>query len=84
MEVGLAFRDYNGRISSLDYHKAASYVVTASDDESIRLYDLSTATCLKIINTGIIAELSHLACAKQRVLHLWFSGYDSSALGSTS
>ncbi|KAL6582744.1 hypothetical protein OROMI_004822 [Orobanche minor] len=50
MEVGLAFRDY-GRISSLDYHKAASYVVTASDDESIRLYDVSTATCLKIINS---------------------------------
>ncbi|KAL6577254.1 hypothetical protein OROMI_011530 [Orobanche minor] len=42
MEVGLAFRDYNGRISSLDYHKAASYVVTASDDESIRFYDVST------------------------------------------
>ncbi|KAB2618163.1 WEB family protein [Pyrus ussuriensis x Pyrus communis] len=33
MEVGLAFRDYNGRISSLDFHKAYSYVVTASDDE---------------------------------------------------
>ncbi|KAL6586207.1 hypothetical protein OROMI_002851 [Orobanche minor] len=48
MEVGLAFRDY---ISSLDYHKAASYVVTASDDESIRLYDVSTATCLKTINS---------------------------------
>ncbi|KAL6519594.1 hypothetical protein OROHE_017414 [Orobanche hederae] len=44
MEVGLAFRDYNGRISSLDYHKAVSYVVTASDDESIHLYDVSTAT----------------------------------------
>ncbi|KAL6563120.1 hypothetical protein OROHE_005707 [Orobanche hederae] len=51
MEVGLAFRDYNDRISSLDYHKAASYVVTASDDESIHLYDVSTATCLKTINS---------------------------------
>ncbi|KAL6556132.1 hypothetical protein OROGR_005425 [Orobanche gracilis] len=51
MEVGLAFRDYNGRISSLDYHKTSSYVVTASDDESIRLYDVSTATCLKTINS---------------------------------
>ncbi|KAL6552612.1 hypothetical protein OROHE_007976 [Orobanche hederae] len=51
MKVGLAFRDYKGRISSLDYHKAASYVVTASDDESIRLYDVSTATCLKTINS---------------------------------
>ncbi|KAL6227040.1 hypothetical protein ACLB2K_000999 [Fragaria x ananassa] len=51
MEVGLAFRDYSGRISSLDFHKASSYVVTASDDESIRLYDVSTATCLKTINS---------------------------------
>ncbi|KAM1062635.1 hypothetical protein ACFX2A_027508 [Malus domestica] len=51
MEVGLAFRDYSGRISSLDFHKAYSYVVTASDDESIRLYDVSTATCLKTINS---------------------------------
>ncbi|BBH08012.1 Transducin/WD40 repeat-like superfamily protein [Prunus dulcis] len=51
MEVGLAFRDYSGRISSLDFHKATSYVVTASDDESIRLYDVSTATCLKTINS---------------------------------
>ncbi|KAL6576478.1 hypothetical protein OROHE_000259 [Orobanche hederae] len=45
MEVGLAFRDY------LYYHNVASYVVTASDDESIRLYDVSTATCLKTINS---------------------------------
>ncbi|KAJ8764416.1 hypothetical protein K2173_006156 [Erythroxylum novogranatense] len=51
MESGMVFRDYNGRISSLDFHKASSYLVTASDDESIRLYDVSTATCLKTINS---------------------------------
>ncbi|KAL6513026.1 hypothetical protein OROHE_019816 [Orobanche hederae] len=45
------FPNHNSRINSLDYHKAASYVVTASDDESIRLYDVSTATCLKTINS---------------------------------
>jgi len=44
MEVGLAFRDYNGRISSMDFHsKATNYLVTASDDESIRLYDTQNA-----------------------------------------
>ncbi|KAK7310389.1 hypothetical protein RJT34_07867 [Clitoria ternatea] len=42
MEVGMAFKDYNGRISSLDFHKASSYLVTASDDESIRLYDVTS------------------------------------------
>ncbi|GAB2271153.1 hypothetical protein Dimus_005999 [Dionaea muscipula] len=51
MEVGLAFRDYSGRISSMDFHKASSYLVTASDDESIRLYDVANATCLKTINS---------------------------------
>lgn len=52
MEVGLAFRDYNGRISSMDFHsKATNYLVTASDDESIRLYDIQNAVCLKTINS---------------------------------
>ncbi|KAL5557567.1 hypothetical protein UlMin_039803 [Ulmus minor] len=51
MEVGMAFKDYNGRISSLDFHKTSSYLVTASDDESIRLYDVASATCLKTINS---------------------------------
>ncbi|XP_021727548.1 protein ANTHESIS POMOTING FACTOR 1-like isoform X1 [Chenopodium quinoa] len=51
MEVGMAFRDYSGRISSMDFHRTSSYLVTASDDESIRLYDVANATCLKTINS---------------------------------
>ncbi|KAI0500153.1 protein ANTHESIS POMOTING FACTOR 1 isoform X1 [Dendrobium catenatum] len=51
MEVGMAFRDYNGRITSMDFHKATSYLVTASADESIRLYDIQNALCLKTINS---------------------------------
>ncbi|KAK9146789.1 hypothetical protein Sjap_006692 [Stephania japonica] len=51
MEVGMAFRNYNGRISSMDFHRASSYLVTASDDESIRLYDVANGTCLKTINS---------------------------------
>jgi len=34
----------NGRISSLDFHRASSYLVTASDDESIRLYEVTSGT----------------------------------------
>lgn len=34
----------NGRISSMDFHRASSYLVTASDDESIRLYDVAGGT----------------------------------------
>ncbi|XP_014506391.2 protein ANTHESIS POMOTING FACTOR 1-like [Vigna radiata var. radiata] len=51
MEVGMAFKDNNGRISSLDFHRTSSYLVTASDDESIRLYEVTSGTCLKIINS---------------------------------
>ncbi|KAH1212516.1 Protein ANTHESIS POMOTING FACTOR 1 [Glycine max] len=51
MEVGMSFKDYNGRISSLDFHRASNYLVTASDDESIRLYDVTSGTCLKTINS---------------------------------
>ncbi|CAL1361159.1 unnamed protein product [Linum trigynum] len=51
MEIGMVFRDYSGRISSMDFHKPSSYLVTASDDESIRLYDVASATCLKTINS---------------------------------
>ncbi|GAB2263211.1 hypothetical protein Droror1_Dr00004208 [Drosera rotundifolia] len=48
MKVGLVFRDYSGRISSMDFHKASSYLVTASDDESIRLYDVANATYVQL------------------------------------
>ncbi|KAK2662298.1 hypothetical protein Ddye_000872 [Dipteronia dyeriana] len=51
MEVGMSFKDYSGRISSMDFHKSVSYLVTASDDESIRLYDVNGGTCLKTINS---------------------------------
>ncbi|CAN6481806.1 unnamed protein product [Victoria cruziana] len=51
MDVGMIFRDYNCRISSLDFHRTANYLVTASDDESIRLYDVGNATMLKTINS---------------------------------
>lgn len=51
MEVGLAFRDYSGRISSMDFHRTSNFLVTASDDESIRLYDVTNASCLKTINS---------------------------------
>ncbi|KAJ0234378.1 WD_REPEATS_REGION domain-containing protein [Hirschfeldia incana] len=51
MEPGAVFRDYNCRISSIDFNKNSSYMVTASDDDSIRLYDVATATCMKTVNS---------------------------------
>lgn len=51
MEVGITFHDYNSRISSMDFHRTSNFLVTASDDESIRLYDVANAVCLKTINS---------------------------------
>ncbi|KAG6475072.1 protein ANTHESIS POMOTING FACTOR 1-like isoform X1 [Zingiber officinale] len=79
MEVGMAFRDYNGRISSMDFHKSASYLVTASDDESIRLYDVQNALCLKTINSkkyGV--DLVYFTDHPSTVIYSSKNGWDES------
>eukprot|EP00252_Welwitschia_mirabilis_P023786 TRINITY_DN6831_c0_g1_i1.p1 TRINITY_DN6831_c0_g1~~TRINITY_DN6831_c0_g1_i1.p1 ORF type:complete len:333 (-),score=76.90 TRINITY_DN6831_c0_g1_i1:388-1386(-) len=49
MEIGAVYKDYNGKINSLDFHRTNNYLVTASDDESIRLFDTASATLQKTI-----------------------------------
>lgn len=49
MAMGAVFKDYNARINSLDFHRTEDLLVTASNDESIRLYNTATATCEKVI-----------------------------------
>ncbi|KAH7282126.1 hypothetical protein KP509_35G013500 [Ceratopteris richardii] len=49
MMVGASFRDFTCKINSLDFHEADDVLVTASDDESIRLYDTANAGFLKMI-----------------------------------
>lgn len=49
MEIGVVYKDYNGKINSLDFHRTNNYLVTASDDESIRLFDTGNATLQKTI-----------------------------------
>ncbi|CAL5369094.1 unnamed protein product [Camellia sinensis] len=74
MEVGMAFRDYNGRISSMDFHRTSNFLVTASDDESIRLYDVANATvvsgtCRNFGSIGCFGEsfpFCHRTCCRQR------------------
>ncbi|GFP99744.1 WD repeat-containing protein 82-b [Phtheirospermum japonicum] len=47
MSVGAVFSDFGGKINSLDFHRTADLLVTSSDDDSVRLYDISTAKLLK-------------------------------------
>ena len=43
-EVAKVFKDYKKRINSISYDSAGEVCVTASDDESIHLYDSLTGT----------------------------------------
>ncbi|KAL3643976.1 Protein ANTHESIS POMOTING FACTOR 1 [Castilleja foliolosa] len=47
MSVGAVFSDFGAKINSLDFHRTADLLVTTSDDDSVRLYDISTAKLLK-------------------------------------
>ncbi|XP_031501111.1 protein ANTHESIS POMOTING FACTOR 1 [Nymphaea colorata] len=48
MAVGAVFSDYAGKISSVDFHRKEDLLVTASEDDSVRLYDIANATLLKM------------------------------------
>ncbi|KAE8705032.1 LOB domain protein 25 [Hibiscus syriacus] len=54
MSVGAVFSDFGGTISSLDFHRKDDLLVTASEDDSVRLYDIANA---KLIKTTIIRNM---------------------------
>ncbi|XP_039143338.1 protein ANTHESIS POMOTING FACTOR 1 [Dioscorea cayenensis subsp. rotundata] len=47
MAIGAVFTDYEGNISSLDFHRTEDLLITASEDDSVRLYNIATASLLK-------------------------------------
>ncbi|KAL1531624.1 Protein ANTHESIS POMOTING FACTOR 1 [Salvia divinorum] len=47
MSVGAVFSDFGGKINSLDFHRTADVLVTASDDDSVRFYDITNAQLVK-------------------------------------
>uniref|UniRef100_A0A0D6R8J9 Anaphase-promoting complex subunit 4 WD40 domain-containing protein n=1 Tax=Araucaria cunninghamii TaxID=56994 RepID=A0A0D6R8J9_ARACU len=49
MSIGAVFKDYKGKISSLDFHRKEDLLVTASHDDSIRLYDTANAVHQKTV-----------------------------------
>ena len=44
-------QDYSARINSLDFHRSADLLVTAADDDSIKLYGLETGTPYKLLHS---------------------------------
>jgi len=49
MLIGAVFKDYKGKISSMDFHRKEDLLVTASHDDSIRLYDTANAVLQKTV-----------------------------------
>lgn len=47
MSIGAVFSDFVGKINSLDFHRTADLLITACEDDSVRLYDIATAKLLK-------------------------------------
>uniref|UniRef100_A0A7N0SYY7 Uncharacterized protein n=1 Tax=Kalanchoe fedtschenkoi TaxID=63787 RepID=A0A7N0SYY7_KALFE len=47
MSIGAVFSDYVGKITSLDFHRTDDFLITGSEDDSVRLYDIANAKLLK-------------------------------------
>ncbi|KAG4125285.1 hypothetical protein ERO13_D10G086800v2 [Gossypium hirsutum] len=47
MSIGAVFSDFGGKINSLDFHRKDDLLVTASEDDSVRLYDITNAKLIK-------------------------------------
>ncbi|XP_068664602.1 protein ANTHESIS POMOTING FACTOR 1 isoform X2 [Aristolochia californica] len=47
MSVGAVFSDFAGNITSVDFHRTQDLLVTASADDSVRLYNTANASLVK-------------------------------------
>ncbi|KMS98188.1 hypothetical protein BVRB_4g095150 isoform A [Beta vulgaris subsp. vulgaris] len=47
MSIGAVFSDFGEKINSIDFHRTSDLLVTASADDSVRLYDIVNAKLLK-------------------------------------
>lgn len=47
MSIGAVFSDFGEKINSIDFHRTSDLLVTASADDSIRLYDIVNAKLMK-------------------------------------
>ncbi|GAV70240.1 WD40 domain-containing protein [Cephalotus follicularis] len=50
MAIGAVFSDFGGKINWVDFHRKEDLLVTASDDDSVRLYDIANAKLVKTTN----------------------------------
>jgi COMPASS component SWD2 len=48
MAMGAVFSDFGGKIHSVGFHRTDDLLVTSSEDDSLRLFDIANAKQLKI------------------------------------
>ncbi|KAG6793474.1 hypothetical protein POTOM_002683 [Populus tomentosa] len=64
MSIGAVFSEFGGKINSIDFHRKDDLLVTASEDDSVRLYDIASAKvvslCMSPINDSFMSgSLDH-------------------------
>ncbi|KAF4399879.1 hypothetical protein CsatB_020368 [Cannabis sativa] len=47
MAIGAVFPDFGGKVNCIDFHRKDDILVTTSEDDSVRLYDILNAKLLK-------------------------------------
>nr|CAB3460837.1 unnamed protein product [Digitaria exilis] len=70
MAIGAVFTDYAGKINCLDFHRKEDLLVTSSEDDSIRLYNITSAT----YNLESAESLRYLSLYDNRCLR-YFKGH---------
>lgn len=48
-KIGKVFKEDEGRINSLDFHRSEDLLVSASDDDAIKVYNTQTAQVEKVL-----------------------------------
>ncbi|XP_059282219.1 protein ANTHESIS POMOTING FACTOR 1 isoform X2 [Lycium ferocissimum] len=64
MTVGAVFSDFGGQINSLDFHRKEDLLITTSEDDSIRLFDIANgkvvSLCMSPVNDSFMSgSLDH-------------------------
>ncbi|XP_034926852.1 protein ANTHESIS POMOTING FACTOR 1 isoform X2 [Populus alba] len=74
MSIGAVFSDFGGKINSVDFHRKDDLLVTASEDDSVRLYDIASAKLLKTTYHKKHESLRYLSLYDNRCLR-YFKGH---------
>ncbi|KAF2596701.1 hypothetical protein F2Q68_00007332 [Brassica cretica] len=50
MAIGAVFSDFGGKIRSVGFHRTDDLLVTSSEDDSLRLFDIANAKSVSLLS----------------------------------